>query len=84
MLKHHTKDKAIKKKAKEDKLVKEFEAHKKVENNQLFQTKLKQMQAEKEQRSKSVTMKMKRIDTKKEELKHAVEEYKSDKHEFNN
>lgn len=74
----------MRKKARDDKERKDYEAGKKQEVNQHFQAKLQQAQAQLDKRSKSLNLKMKRAEKKQAELALVMEEFKNEKQEQNN
>ena len=84
VLKHHNKEKTMKKKAKEKQEIREFEQGKKHEESQLFKNKLNQARMDQDQKTKQLNQRIKKIESKKEELTQALEDYKNEKQEFGN
>lgn len=83
VLKHHEKEKSMRKKAKEAQLVKDFEKTKQLETENLFKAKLKESRSQQDHKAKQLNQRIKKLDTKKEELVIALEEYKNEKQELN-
>lgn len=79
VLKHHTKEKEMRKKARDDKERRDYEAGQKQQVNQHFQAKLKQAQDQLDKRSKSLNLKMKRMELKQAEQREALEDYKNER-----